>query len=138
MRRASPADIPAIVAVEDASFAEDNWRAEDFTGNDCIVAEIDGRVVGFLVSREIFAGSPKETPEREILNLAVAPGFRHRGIGKLLLRTELKRKAVFFLEVRRSNIPAQNLYRLLGFKKIGERPDFYSNPTETAIVMRMK
>lgn len=138
LRKAKPADVPALVGIEEISFESDNWHPEDFGKDDCTVAEVGGQIVGFLVSREIFGGSATELPEREILNLAVAPRFRRQGIGKLLLKRELTRKAVFFLEVRKSNVPAQNLYKLLGFKKIGQRPQFYSHPTETAIVMRMK
>jgi ribosomal-protein-alanine N-acetyltransferase len=138
LRKARRSDIGALLAVEHASFDDDNWKAEDFTEDDCVVAEVEGAVVAFLVSREIYPGDAKDPPEREIINLAVKPDFRRLGLAKLLLRRELKHRAVFFLEVRESNLAAQKLYKSFGFQEIGRRPEFYANPAETAIVMRMK
>jgi ribosomal-protein-alanine N-acetyltransferase len=60
------------------------------------------------------------------------------GIASSLLAFELKRDDIFFLEVRESNHGAQTLYRQFGFIEIGRRPDYYQNPSETAIVMRSK
>jgi ribosomal-protein-alanine N-acetyltransferase len=138
LRKARRSDIPALLAIEHASFNDDNWRADDFAEEECVVAEVDGAVVGFLVSRETYPGDGKDPPEREIINLAVAPAFRRMGIGKLLLKRELKHRAVLFLEVRESNLAAQKLYSSFGFQEVGRRPKFYANPAETAIVMRMK
>lgn len=92
----------------------------------------------FLVSRETFQGSEHELAEREILNLAVAPSFRRKGIAKTLLGHELRRRAAFFLEVRESNMAAQNLYFQFGFREIARRPRYYQDPSEGAIVMQMK
>jgi [ribosomal protein S18]-alanine N-acetyltransferase len=95
-------------------------------------------VAGFIVVREIFAAGKNEQSEREILNLAVAPAFRRRGIATLLLRNELRSNAIYFLEVRESNSAARKLYSLLGFVEVGRRKQYYRNPTETAIVMQVK
>jgi ribosomal-protein-alanine N-acetyltransferase len=106
--------------------------------DDCTVAVVDGRVVGFSISRQTFPAAQGELAEREILNLAVSPKFRHRGIATALVRHELQRRAIHYLEVRESNVAAQALYRKLGFEEVGRRPEYYDSPVETAIVMRMK
>jgi ribosomal-protein-alanine N-acetyltransferase len=86
---------------------------------------------GFLVSRATAPG------EREILNLAVAPPQRRRGVAGRLLEQELGRgEGSWFLEVRESNTPAIRLYQALGFRFAGRRERYYQNPPEAGIVMR--
>ena len=77
-------------------------------------------------------------PEREILNLAVAPNYRRSRVATALLKHELSREATHFLEVRESNVAAVALYRKCGFVEVGRRAGYYEFPTETAIVMSMK
>jgi ribosomal-protein-alanine N-acetyltransferase len=113
------------------SFADPSWHAADFLRYDCTVAEIDGRIAGFVVSRSVHL-------EREILNLAVAPEWRRCGVAKALLEQQLARGATHFLEVRESNLAARALYHTLGFQEIGRRLGYYDRPAESAIVMRMK
>jgi [ribosomal protein S18]-alanine N-acetyltransferase len=138
IRAATAGDIPALLEIERQSFSHQHWQGKDFLAAECMVAEVDGHIVGFLVSREVFCGSREDLGEREILNLAVTPLFRRMGIAKALLRREIQRKAVFFLEVRESNQAAQALYRTAGFTEIGRRPEYYQEPREGAIVMQMK
>jgi ribosomal-protein-alanine acetyltransferase len=138
LRRAVKSDIPALLDIELASFPQPHWPAKDLLKFDTVVAVINHRVAGFIVVREILAGSNNRQSEREILNLAVAPAFRRRGIATLLLRNELRSKAIYFLEVRESNSAARKLYSLLGFVEVGRRKEYYRNPTETAIVMQVK
>jgi len=137
VRAATPADIASILQIEAECFADQNWVTEDFAQNHCMVAAVSERVVGFLVSRETFPGNLSESPEREILNVAVRPAFRRQGIARLLLENELRHPAIFFLEVRESNTAARCLYTTLGFREIGRRENYYQQPTETAIVMQM-
>lgn len=138
IRAAKAGDIPALLEIEKQSFSHQHWQGKDFLAAECMVAEVDGHIVGFLVSRQVFCGSRDDLREREILNLAVTPLFRRMGIAKALLRREIQRKAVFFLEVRESNQAAQALYRTAGFTEIGRRPEYYQEPREGAIVMQMK
>ena len=138
IRAATPSDIPELVAVEKDSFASPHWQADDFLKHECRVAEIDAKIAGFLVSRDICPANGINTAQREILNVAVAPLFRRRGIATALIQLELRRPAEFFLEVRESNFAAQELYRRFGFVEIGRRPQYYDSPGETAIVMNMK
>ena len=78
--------------------------------------------------------------EGELGNIAVAPAWRRRGIGRWLLDWALEkayeRGAVrIFLEVRASNRLAQELYESRGFLQVGLRRRYYRAPTEDARVM---
>lgn len=76
--------------------------------------------------------------EAHILNIAVAPEQRRKGLATWILETTLdfmRKNLVFevFLEVRKSNAAALRLYRKLGFKETFERKNYYGD--EDAIVM---
>ena len=93
------------------------------------------RVVGYVCNWLI-------EDEFHILNLAVHPQHRRKGIGRRLLeyslhRAEQRDAEKAFLEVRRSNSPAIELYKKLGFRIIGVRPRYYSNNNEDAIIMTL-
>ncbi len=137
-RRATEADLTALLAIERQSFPQPHWSAADFLKYGCTIAEVEGQVAGFLVVRQTFPGDSKSRSEREILNVAVEPHFRRSGIATLLLKRELASGSIYFLEVRESNVAAQTLYRKLGFHEIGRREKYYGNPLETAIVMQVK
>ena len=99
-----------------------------------LVAEDGGKVVGYV-------GSQSVAPEADVMNLAVAPEWRSRGIGRALMTAliaQLHSRGItaLFLEVRVGNMPAQNLYRSLGFVEVGRRPKYYVNPTEDALILR--
>lgn len=138
LRPATPDDMPVLLEIEEQSFSHPHWQAKDFLADECVVAVTDGRVVGFLVSRQIYCEGREAAAEREILNVAVAGEWRRRGIATALLESELRRKAIFYLEVRESNEAAQALYRTLGFVEISRRREYYREPREGAIVMQMK
>jgi ribosomal protein S18 acetylase RimI-like enzyme len=143
LRPATSADILALAAIELESFPDPSWTAPDFLRYDCIVAEAETSpkqfsLAGFLVSRLNFDGTSQTPPEREILNLAVTARFRRCGVASCLLANELKREAEVFLEVRVSNAAAIHLYKNAGFTEVARRSDYYDNPSESAIVMRMK
>ncbi len=131
LRPAQPADLDTVMAIQTTSPESAQWHREDYLQFDCTVAEADGSIVGFLVSREV---GPSE---REILNVAVNPEYRRLGIAKRLIRAELAHwKGEHFLEVRQSNQPARALYAGLGFRDVGVRPGYYEDPAEPGIVMR--
>ena len=136
LRSAAAPDLPSLLSIERASFSSQRWTSKDFLRYRTTVAEIDGRIAGFLVSRQIFAGDGSAPSEREILNVAVDPLFRRLGVATCLLQHELRSDAVHFLEVRESNAPARALYKLLGFVEVSRRSGYYRSPPETAIVMR--
>jgi ribosomal-protein-alanine N-acetyltransferase len=92
-----------------------------------------GQIAGFISSRRIAV-------EGEILNLAVKPEFRRQGIGHALVSVILERfhregVRQVFLEVRESNHGAIAFYQRLGFRQIGRREAYYSDPPGAALVL---
>lgn len=130
VRGATADDLAAIAAIQEMSPEASQWDPASYLDYECSVATGDGRVLGFLVVRQVAAD------EREILNLAVDPAERRRGVARKLLESELRRpKNQWFLEVRASNSSAIKLYESAGFRKAGWRESYYSNPAESGIVM---
>ena len=128
IRPAVATDLDRLREIQALSPEASAWSPLDY---DCIVAVENGRVAGFLVSRQITPG------EREILNVAVDPSHRREGMGRELVEAELARsQGAWFLEVRESNAAAIALYRSMGFEVSGRRAGYYSQPSEAAIVMR--
>ena len=79
--------------------------------------------------------------EAHIMNIAVDPSIRRRGLAKALLEVSLKRMRdnliyEVFLEVRVSNEAARGLYKSFGFKESFERAGYYGD--EDAIVMTLE
>jgi [ribosomal protein S18]-alanine N-acetyltransferase len=131
VRAATADDLAAIAAIQESSPEASRWAPASYLGYECLVAIRRGRVVGFLVVRQI------APDEREILNLAVDPTERRQGVARKLLESELQRaKNRWFLEVRASNSSAIKLYESAGFRPAGRRESYYSNPRETGIVMK--
>jgi ribosomal-protein-alanine N-acetyltransferase len=64
--------------------------------------------------------------------------YRRLGLGRLLLEAGTRGGKNVFLEVRESNSVAVQLYKNAGFIEIARRREYYDNPAESAIVMRMK
>ncbi len=80
--------------------------------------------------------------ETEIFNVAVSQKFRRKGIAKALIEKFIetvreKDSQVIFLEVRTSNLGAISLYEKSGFVFCGIRKDYYTDPKENAILMRL-
>jgi ribosomal-protein-alanine N-acetyltransferase len=141
IRSAVPADAAGLVAIERRAFS-DPWSEASFREalvspwTFGLVAETGRGMAGYLIGREV-AGTG------EVLNLAVAPEFRRRGVGGALLEAglaALRRRKVeeVFLEVRESNIEAQALYVGHGFRPVGQRAAYYRNPREDALVLRLE
>jgi len=131
IRRATADDLTAIEEIQRVSPEASQWCVADYLDHDCWVAEEAGRVAGFLVCRAV------AEDEREVLNMAVDPGFRRQGIGRALLEWECNRNLTYyFLEVRTSNEAARALYRVMGFTEEGLRAQYYEEPSESGIVMK--
>ena len=99
-----------------------------------LVAVEDGRVTGYV-------GSQSVLDEADMMNIAVHPDFRRRGVAQSLVKglvAGLKEKDVrcLTLEVRASNDPAIALDQKLGFVQVGRRPNYYRNPKEDALILR--
>jgi ribosomal-protein-alanine N-acetyltransferase len=132
IRSACDRDLTAILEIQSGAPEASQWDPGDYLIYDCRVAEESGAVVGFSLARRV------ADEEWEVLNLAVAAAFRRRGIGRRLLGDLLeRRRGEFFLEVRESNRAARELYERAGFRTITKRLQYYANPVETAIVMKL-
>ncbi|MFO7892793.1 MAG: ribosomal protein S18-alanine N-acetyltransferase [Longimicrobiales bacterium] len=132
-------DLHRVLAIERASFAVP-WTMNTFRsllerkGTGLWVAESDSEVVGYAVVWAV-------ANQAELGNVAVADGWRRRGIAGRLVETVLewlRERGVkhVFLEVRASNAGAQALYGRHGFEPVGRRPGYYSRPEEDALVLR--
>lgn len=141
IRPAGPTDATAIAALERRCFS-DPWsersfrEALDASSTFVLVAEDAGDAIAGYFVGHVAAGSA------EVLNLAVAPEARRRGLGRELLEAGLLELAgrgaeEVFLEVRESNLAAQALYRSYGFREVGRRRDYYTRPRESALVLRL-
>lgn len=127
IREGTRADCDILQPILEQSPEAAQWLPE---GYEFLVAEDGECVAGFLVWRNT---APDEI---EILNLAVAHGFRRQGVAKALLAAVPKGDV--FLEVRESNLAARELYLTAGFHETGLRQGYYENPPEGAIVMRLQ
>ena len=123
-----------VFEIEKACFSNP-WSRENIAAQiDCptshfLVAVVSGKVAGYM-GLQIFSG------EGYVTNVAVLPQYRGQGIAKALISKQFENEMDFItLEVRESNTPAISLYEKTGFEKIGIRPNFYSNPTENAVIM---
>lgn len=99
-----------------------------------LVALEGGKVAGYVGSQSVLG-------ESDMMNVAVHPDFRRRGIAEALvleLVAQLKAKGNYCLtlEVRTSNNPARKLYEKLGFRQVGLRKNYYRNPREDACILR--
>lgn len=131
--------VAQIAALEQRCFS-DPW-SETSVESECanpyslwLVEEEAGQVLGYV-------GSQAAPPEADVMNLAVAPEHRGRGLGKGLMNalcTQLRVRGIhtLFLEVRVSNASARALYDGLGFLTAGCRKKYYVNPTEDALILR--
>src|SRR5262249_3104650 len=124
-------DLAAIAAIQVASPEAAQWPEADYLSYRLTVAEVNGGVAGFLVSRTLAPG------ESEILNLAIAREWRRSGRARALVH-EISRifPGDIFLEVRASNVSALSFYKSMGFGTIGTRENYYEAPAETAIVLK--
>jgi ribosomal-protein-alanine N-acetyltransferase len=138
VRPATPSDLPRVAEIEMICFPSQPWGIEDLGKYDTLIAAAGQRIVGFLSFRVLVLPHENVLGEFEILNLAVDPAYRRQGIAKSLLTHHLAKLGEHFLEVRESNIGALKLYQSLGFRAVGTRGDYYTNPNENAIVMKLK
>ncbi len=138
IRWMTPADLREVWQIEQASF-EFPWTVEDFRRvirqQNCIglVAETCNQICGFVLY-EI------EPDQLHVLNLAVAPEQRRRGIGGALLKKLFSKlspsgRQRIRLEVRETNLAAQLFFRSLGFRAVSILRDFYEDSVEDAYLM---
>ena len=132
-------DVDAVADIEEATFARP-WSCDSFrqevTRNAVaryLVAEQDGQILGY-------AGAWIIMDESHITNIAVREDVRGKGLGKKLTKQLLQilsnlGACYATLEVRVSNVRAQNLYKSLGFVSVGKRKRYYEDNNEDAYLM---
>lgn len=97
------------------------------------VAELDGQIIGYAGMWVLFE-------EAHLTNVAVAPEYRRKGYAMQLLLAMMEcakqnGATMMTLEVRESNLGAQNLYRQMDFVQNGLRPRYYSDTGEAALLL---
>ncbi len=136
IRRLAYADLPQVIAIERRAFPTP-WSLAMFvlelskSSGVCLAATVGGRVVGYVVCS-------RYADVWHVMNVAVDPDQRRRGLGRALLEHllgEVGEGAALTLEVRRTNASAMRLYERLGFRAAGIRRRYYQDNGEDALVM---
>lgn len=139
IHRMQESDLDEVMEIERESFSMpwSRWTYErelkDTERSHLFVVKTDKQVVGYI-------GFWIVLDEMHIITIAVRKAFRHMGFGTMLMSHALMsaiehgvKRAT--LEVRTSNLPAQNLYEKFGFEKVFIRRGFYTDTGEDAYVM---
>ncbi len=144
LRQLEPADVPAVLVIEKLSFPTPRNKA-------IYLYELAHNKLAHYQALTRLEASGKETllgytgcwtiaDEIHISTIAVDPRLRGQGFGQLLLLSVLfmgleSTAALVTLEVRESNHAAQKLYKKYRFSEVGERPGYYRDTGEDAILM---
>lgn len=139
IRKMEAKDVSAIAALEQVCFS-DPWSESSIASelvnplSYWLVAEEGGCIAGYVGSQSVLDAA-------DMMNIAVSPDFRRRGVGQALVEAlidylQQKRVIALLLEVRVSNAAAIALYQKLGFEQVGCRPRYYRNPREDALILR--
>lgn len=134
------ADLDAILTIEQASFSVP-WKRDHFehemtaSHSFPFVVELGGVIVGYVCLMSLFE-------EAQILDIAVAPEQRGRGLARLLMDHAVtvareKNAEVLALEVRSTNSSAITLYERCGFVRTGVRQKYYEG-RDDAVLMELK
>ncbi len=135
----APCHISQIAALEKLCFS-DPWDDRS------VASELENPLSVWLVALEGdrlagYVGSQTVLDESDMMNIAVHPDFRRRGIaqaliGALIPALRARGSGCLALEVRASNGPAIALYEKLGFAQAGLRKNYYRNPKEDALILK--
>jgi [ribosomal protein S18]-alanine N-acetyltransferase len=136
IRRLTYADLPQVVAIERRAFTTP-WSLAMFVlelskpSGVCLAAMVETELAGYIVCS-------RYDTVWHVMNVAVDPDRRRRGIATALIQALLDRigdDAQVTLEVRRSNAGALTLYERFGFRSAGVRPRYYADNGEDAVIM---
>jgi ribosomal-protein-alanine N-acetyltransferase len=140
--RMTPKDIETVMTIERAAYSspwtrrmfESELWENPFSFAYVAKEEEHHQIVGYVLFWIVY-------DELHLMNVAVDPAWRRKGIGESLVRFALEsgwRREVRLatLEVRASNFPAQSLYRNLGFYQVGIRRNYYREPREDALLLQ--
>ena len=139
LRRMTLSDVPAVHRLEEAIFSMP-WSEKDF-----VYEMTENKVARYLVIEEAgeiiaFAGAHIILDQAHVTNIAVRQDCRGRGLGRMITRALMQYASnlgaeYLTLEVRQSNVKAQNLYKSLGFVKVNVRKRYYEDTGEDAWLM---
>lgn len=140
IRPMATSDLDEVLAIELISYPVP-WNREHFLQeihsplSFPSVAVADGPVVGYLCLMSLFE-------EAQIMNIAVAPQQRGRGIGRLLMEQAVvtareKGAEMLVLEVRESNAAAIALYEAFGFVRYFVRKGYYEGKEDALMMEKM-
>jgi len=131
--------VPQIAELEKLCF-NDPWSQNS------IASEVNNKLSLWLVAVENeqvvgYVGSQTVLGETDMMNIAVHPEYRNKGIATALITQLISTLAQWgshslMLEVRASNDPAISVYKSLGFVELGRRRNYYRNPREDALILR--
>lgn len=143
LRRATPADLAAVMALEEEIYPDDAWSPEN------MASELAGEHTYYLVATgddgaiDAYAGllAPLGTGQGDIQTVTVAPRARRQGLARTLmlqLLNEARRRGAeeLFLEVRVDNDAAKALYEELGFEQVAVRTGYYKGGID-AVSMKL-
>ena len=138
IERMNETHVAAVAALEKLCFA-DPWSLSSIASelNNplalWLVAVEDGDLIGYIGSQSVMG-------ESDMMNVAVHPDHRRKGVGEMLVLALCEalsgENTSLALEVRSSNAPAISLYEKLGFVQVGLRRNYYRNPKEDALILR--
>lgn len=137
-----PADFERLFAIEQQAHLVP-WSKGTLLNNQGerylnLKLSVANRIVAFAICQTVL-------DEATLFNIAVDPNYQRQGYGKQLLQALIERLrqqeiATLWLEVRQSNLAAQQLYQRLGFNEVSLRKNYYPTPNgerENAVIMAL-
>ena len=138
IRIATSNDFADILSIEKKVFKNPwskeqlSWELNSQPAAENYVMIARGNMIGYLFSHVV-------DDDVQILNIAIDIPFQHKGYGKQLLSyflDQFNEDSSIYLEVRKSNFPAINLYLKFGFHEAGTRKGYYSDGEDAIIMQR--
>ena len=140
-RRGNLLDLEQIYALEKMVFKNEAWTLDMLKiellfsiTSETLIIEENRSIIGYFIYRKLLG-------EYHILNFGVSPFRQKKGIGGALLKfflDDLEDISTVFLEVKKNNFPAINLYEKNGFKVCGERKKYYKDGSSALLMIYVK
>ena len=140
-RRGNLLDLERIFTLEKMVFENEAWTIDmlknellGINNSETLIIEENRLILGYFIFRRLLS-------EYHILNFGVSPPRQKEGIGGILLKdflNDLENISTVFLEVKKSNFHAINLYKKNGFKVCGERKKYYMDGSSALLMKYVK
>jgi len=140
-RRGNLLDLEQIHALEKIVFKNEAWTIDMLkiellcrNNSETLIIEENRLILGYFIYRKLLS-------EYHILNIGVSPLRQKEGIGGIFLKdflNKIENISTVFLEVKKSNFPAINLYKKNGFKVFGEREKYYKDGSSALLMNYVK